>query len=62
MYSKGFILILIVIVAGCIDPKTPQELLKEYGCYYFPQEHGFCCEKEVPEELKYIFNCEYAIQ
>ena len=57
------ILILLVCLSGCITP-SPQSKLKSYGCWWdcvdAEGNTGFCCEKEVPEEDHYIFDCKYA--
>ena len=48
---------ILLLTCGCT--MTPVEKLKYYGCVYYSEGHGFCCEKEVPEYDQYILNCEY---
>lgn len=50
----------IMVISGCTA--TPVQKLQFYGCHYFFENHGFCCEKQIPEYDKYILTCEYGNQ
>ena len=62
-FHKGLgFLALILLICGC--KLTAKQKIELYGCYWnCPNElgeNGWCCEKEVPKEDWYIFNCENA--
>ena len=65
MVKNSLVVLFILFLCGCasIPPQeelTPQKKLEKYGCVYFPDENGFCCENIVPEKDYYILNCKYA--
>jgi len=55
------LMVVLLVVLGCASVKTweAQQLLSQYGCHYCQGEAGFCCEKAVPEDKHWIFNCIY---
>jgi hypothetical protein len=60
------LLFLALALAGCasIAELDKRQKLEYYECWWpcvnEVGKTGFCCEKEVPEEDHYIFNCEDA--
>ena len=58
---KLFVIMAISFLATNCET-TPVQKLRGYGCKYFPEKHGFCCEKQVKDEDKYILDCQYGNQ